>query len=146
MPVTSTAVGFSVASAAQKSQNIVVAPPAPRMPANVMFDSVYPYDGFGAITAAAQIAGPIVNFTVAVTEDASRLPPVLVVSTSTYEEPTVCGGAVRDGDGVDRGVPDKEGVAVGVPERVGVSDGVPDTVRLLDGVPLVDGVEVGERV
>jgi hypothetical protein len=104
------------------------------MPANVMFDSVYPYDGFGAITAAANIVGDSVNLIVAVTVAASRLPPVLVVSTSTYEEPIVCGGAVGDGD-----------AGTNVPDVDGVNVGVGDTVRLSVGVPLDDGVRVGER-
>jgi hypothetical protein len=102
--------------------------------ANDTFISEYPYDGFGAITAAANIVGDSVNLIVAVTVAASRLPPVLVVSTSTYDEPAVCGGAVGDGD-----------AGTNVPDVDGVNVGVGDTVRLSVGVPLDDGVKVGEE-
>lgn len=84
VPVTSAAppVGFNVASAAHRSQDTVAVPYAVA-PANEMLDSLYPYDGFGTITAAAHAVVDILYFVVAVTVDASRLRPVLVVSTST---------------------------------------------------------------
>jgi len=83
-PVTSAAppVGVSVASAAHRSQNTVAVPYAV-LPAKEMFDSVYPYEGFGRITAAAHLVVDIAYVAVAVTVDASRFPPVDVVSTST---------------------------------------------------------------
>ena len=51
MPVVSSANGVNVASAAHRSQKTVLADVA--FAANDTFISVYPYDGFGAITAAA---------------------------------------------------------------------------------------------
>jgi hypothetical protein len=98
-----------------------------------MFDSVYPYEGFGRITAAAHLVVDIAYVAVAVTVDASRFPPVDVVSTSTYEDPTACGSAVGDGD-----------AGTNVPDVDGVNVGVGDTVRLSVGVPLDDGVKVRE--
>jgi hypothetical protein len=148
VPVTSAAppVGFNVASAAHRSQNTVPVPYAV-LAANETFESVYPYDGFGTIAAAAHAVVDIAYLVVADTLDASTLPPGAdVESASTTTEPIACGSAVCDGDGVGRGVPEMDGVAVDVPELVGLSDGVPDTVRLPDGVPLVEGVKVGERV
>jgi hypothetical protein len=143
VPVTSAAppVGVSVASAAHRSQNTVAVPYAV-FPAKEMFDSVYPYDGFGTITAAAHLVVDIAYVAVAVTVDARRLPPVLVVSTRTYEEPTDSRGADCDGDGVARGVPEMDGVPERVPEGVGEVDFVfePDCVcvMLCEGVPLDD--------
>jgi hypothetical protein len=123
-----------------------------------MFDSVYPYDGFGTITAAAHLVVDIAYVAVAVTVDARRLPPVLVVSTRTYEEPTDSRGADCDGDGVARGVPEMDGVPEGVPEGVGEDDRVPEPDGVgekvgvgvplgsapVDGVPVCDGVGLGD--
>jgi hypothetical protein len=72
---------------------------------------------------------------VAVTVDASRLPPVDVVSTSTTTELIVCAKALGDGD-----------AGTNVPDVDGVNVGVGDTVRLTVGVPLAVGVKEGERV
>ena len=115
-----------------------------------MFDSVYPYDGFGTITAAAHLVVDIAYVAVAVTVDARRLPPVLVVSTRTYEEPTDSRGADCDGDGVARGVPEMDGVPERVPEGVGEVDFVsePDGVgvKVGVGVPLDDAPADGVAV
>lgn len=61
--------------------------PAPLRPANVMFASVYPYDGFGRIIAAAQAVADIAYLIGAATVDASKLLPELVVSTRATVEP-----------------------------------------------------------
>lgn len=167
VPVTSKAVGFSVASAAHRSHAIVVAPPPPPLPAIVMFDSVNPYEGFGRITTAAIASGTapviVIGYTVVIVTPASRLPPGdAVVSTSTTTELSVCGGALGVGDGEKDGVPEPDRVAVretvldavsdgetdGVAVTEGVIAGVPLTVGDTDGVGLCDGLNEGvtERV
>lgn len=129
------------------------------MPANETLDNVNPYDGFGAITAAAQIVGDSVSLIVAVTDAKTRLPPGdVVVSTSTTVELAVSGRPVCEGDGVVNGVPEMDGVPEGVPdgdgefdlvpepdpvgEKVGV--GVPLGSAPADGVPVCDGDGLGD--
>jgi len=107
--------------------------------AKVTFVSVYPYVGFGDITAAAHAVADIAYLGDKLTPD--KTPPgALVVSTSTTVDPSVCGGGVTDGDGVKEGVPDLDGEPDGVPD----GDGVPDCVRDDDGVPDRVGVTVGD--
>jgi hypothetical protein len=85
---------------------------------------------------AAHAAIDIVYVVAAVTVDASRLPPVDVVSTSTYKEPIDWGSGDLDGDGENDGVPDVVGETDGVAAFDG--DGDPDFDCVFVGVPLND--------
>jgi hypothetical protein len=64
-----------------------------------MFDSVYPYEGLGEITAAGHAVVDIANLCVPDTPD-STPPGALVVSASTTVEPSVWGPGDTDADGV----------------------------------------------
>jgi hypothetical protein len=101
-----------------------------------MFESVYPYDGFGTITTAAHATADITDLT-ALTVELERLPPLLVESTSTTVAPIDCGRGVLDGVGVVRGVPEMDGVPEG--EREGVRDVVGEMVGVGDGGGAVGG-------
>ena len=115
------------------------------MPANETLDNVNPYDGFGAITAAAQIVCDSVSLIVAVTDAKTRLPPGdVVVSTSTTVELAVSGRQVCEGDGVVNGVPEMDGVPEGVPDGDGEFDLVPVCDGEFDLVPEPD--PVGDKV
>ena len=118
-------------------------PVAPDLPANETFDSVYPYEGFGDITAAAHAVVVIAYLDTAVTVDASRLPPELVESTSTTTALADWGSGEAEGVGEIDGVPELDGETDGVTEFVGETDGVPDVDGETDGVTEGDGVPSG---
>jgi len=137
VPVTSAAppTGLSRPFAAHRSQK-TVAVPAVVLPAKEMFESVYPYDGFGTITTAAHATADIADLG-ALTVELRRLPPLLVESTSTTVAPIDCGRGDLDGVGVVRGVPEMDGVPEG--EREGVRDVVGETVVVGDCGSAVGG-------
>ena len=131
---------------------------------NVAFVTRKPYVGFGTSTKAGYLVSDSVDSADAALTPERSPPGALVVSTSTTDEPSVCGGGVlvalgvllRDVDrvGVPDTVDDRDGVGIGVSaadgdaetlsERDAPADGV--CVSVIGGVCVCVGVGPAEGV